>query len=62
MKRYKDQNGNIAKQISEITTTIADWNNDGDVYPKEGIWIEWENFGSKDFLSISELSYLEPLD
>ena len=55
MKKYKYE-GNIAAQISEVTTLIQDWNHDGDIYPIEGIWIEWED-GQREFVSLDHLSY-----
>ena len=37
MKMYKDVSGSKAKQVSEVTVEVADWNCDGDIYPVEGI-------------------------
>lgn len=55
MKRFKDVSGAIAKQISEVEVITNDWNNDGDIYPIEGIWIEWEKFGQREFISLGNL-------
>lgn len=37
MKRYKDVSGAVARQVSEVTVEVADWNCDGDIYAVEGI-------------------------
>lgn len=55
MKMYKDVSGTKAKQVSEVMVEVADWNNDGDVYPIEGIWIEWIGFNQREFISLGHL-------
>lgn len=55
MKKYKYENGSVATIVSEKQTMIQDWNCDGQIYPIEGYWIEWENSKARDFVSDRDL-------
>lgn len=52
MKRYKDPSGSIAKQISDVEIITRDWNCDGDIYPIEGVWVEWEKLNRREFIPL----------
>ena len=61
MKRYLYEKS-VAIQISDITTITRDWNCDGDIYPIKGVWIEWEQDQSREFISLDHLEmYFKPL-
>lgn len=55
MKMYKDVSGSKARQVSEVTVEVADWNCDGDIYAVEGIWVEWISLGRREFISLGHL-------
>lgn len=63
MKRYLHEDGKyIARQISEVMVLYKDWNCDGDSYELEGIWIEWEDDGQREFISLNHINaYFTPL-